>query len=112
MSEIQSIGLDMADLMPFFFYIRAAVLVVGGFIIVHAFCMAGFVPQWTPWDLLFPLALTAGASVGMIIGALIGRFDYMFYSTLFATSSWGTMALALWLRGFHVSKHLQAMQRP
>lgn len=113
MSEFNAIELALVDLLPHLFYVRAVVLLAGGFIIVHAFCMAGFVPpDRTPWDVTIPLALTGGAAAGLIFGAITGNIQVMFFSSLAATICWGTMALSLWLRGFHVSKHLEAMQRP
>lgn len=113
MIELNSIGLALADLLPHLFYIRAIALVIGFTILVHAFCMAGFVPpDKTPWDVAIPLALTGGAAAGMIFGALAGSIEAMFYSSLAATVCWGSMALVLWLRGFHVSKYLNAAERP
>lgn len=113
MSEFNDIGLALADLLPHLFYIRFVALIAGGFIIVHAFCMAGFVPpDRTPWDVAIPLALTGGAAAGLIFGAIAGNIEAMFYSSLAATICWGSMALVLWLRGLHVSRHLQASEGP
>jgi hypothetical protein len=112
-SEFNAIGLALTDLLPHLFYIRAVALVVGVTILVHAFCMAGFVPpDRTPWDVAIPLALTGGAAAGLIFGAIAGNIEAMFYSSLAATICWGSMALVLWLRGLHVSRHLQASEGP
>lgn len=109
MTETMAVGLALSDLLPHLFYIRAVVLVIGVVILVHAFCMAGFVPpDRTPWDIAIPLSLTGGAAAGMVAGAVAGDIQSMFYSSLAATACWGAMALALWLRGLHVSRHLES----
>lgn len=112
MTEISVAGLALQDLLPNLLYIRIIGLVIGAVVCVHTFCMAGFLPpDKTPCDIYLPLALTGGAAAGMVAGAISGGITTIFFGSITATACWGAMAISLWLRGFHVSRYLQASNK-
>jgi hypothetical protein len=83
MNEI-AIGLDA--MRPFIFEVRLMALAIGAGLLVHTFCMAGFLPpKKTPWSIITLLAILAGSSCGMIVGSVAGDIPLIFICSLSCT---------------------------
>lgn len=106
--SINEITFGLEALRPHLFELRFIVLAIGITLLVHTYCMAGFMPpSKTPWLVVIPLGCVAGAACGMIVGALKSDLPLILLSSLGATAAWGLMSLVLWTRGLRISEFLK-----
>lgn len=104
--NIDTVMVTWSSILPVMFEIRLLALIIGIALLSHAFCMAGFVPENTPWTLASIIGLMAGSGIGLILGAFSGNLSLLLISALATSASLTMMALWLWHKGMHVSKFI------
>ena len=103
MSEIL---IDWSTLFPILWEVRLLAFAVGIAMFIHSACMAGFMPQNSPWSISLIVAFSAAAGMGMIVGGIAGSFPMILLASLVSSATLTTMALWLWSHGMHVSKFI------
>jgi hypothetical protein len=93
-------------ILPVILELRLLAFIVGFALIVHSYCMAGFMHQKSTWTATALVAANAGASMFLILGAIIGSPSFLLVASLATCASLTTMALWLWYHGMHVSEFL------
>lgn len=101
---MNEIVIDWTDLLPMLWELRLMAFIIGTAMFTHAVCMAGFMPKESPWSIAVLVALSAGGSVGLIVGGASGNFSMMLLSALVSSAVQTTMSLWLWYHDMHVSK--------
>lgn len=104
--NIHDISVGMDALLPALFEVRLLALIVGSFIVVHFFCMSGFMHPKSSWTSIAIVASNAGSGAGLIIGALIGSVEFLMVAGIVSATALTTLQMWLWWRGMHISEFL------
>ena len=108
--NVNDISIGLESILPAMFLVRFLALLIGAGMFIHFTCMAGFLPENTNWSLTVIVGLAAASGVALIAGGISGNLALLLLGGLVSSAVLITLALWLWINGFHVSDFVAKMQ--